>query len=135
MSIDYSLYEDLNDIPEKGPEDDFEIDTDLLPEWVIDVNENISISKSARFDCLYKFILSYLESEQLQKITKNYVLLFVNREYVGVYKNEEIAYNSGYELRGKRGKFTIITMYYEISGSEMKAKIIKKVNGDEKVET
>lgn len=120
MSIDYSTYEDLNDIPEKGYDDDVEIDIDELPEWMIDVKENIGISNQGVNDCLFKFILSYLESEQLQELTKNYVLLFVNREYVGVYKNEKIAYDLGNKLRGKGGKFTIIPMYYEISGSEYK---------------
>ena len=126
MDIDYSLYEDLND---------FEVDTNELPDWIMDVMENIRVSNQGGLDCLHRFIYSYLKSEQLREITKNYVLLFVNREYVGIYKNEKIAYTLGDKLRVKGGKFSIIPMYVEISGSEKKetclftsAKIIKRIN-------
>ncbi len=142
MSIDYSIYEDLNDIPQKTKKDNIIIDPKTLPSWMISVADNVIISREARANCVYRIILNYLESEQLRKLTRRYEILFVGGEYVGIYKNTETAIEKWRKVKKGDETFFIIPMYEDIVGMEKKeismfssAKIIKSKNKNGETQT
>ena len=113
--IDFSRYDDLNELPEIEPTEETDnMYYDEYPEFFKKVWENPGIPQTTKEYFLRKFTLSYLLSEDLKKITEGYFFLFVEGEYGGIYSTEENAVNAGYDMGYKGYQIHIMPMNPEI---------------------
>jgi hypothetical protein len=84
---DAQLYfPDLNALPEIH--ENFDLGEDyVLPDFVLDVTDNTTITTDAKMDFYYKFFLRYVTSEKFRDISSSYFLVFSRVKYYGAYSD------------------------------------------------
>jgi hypothetical protein len=79
--------------PNSYPEQDYEleIDSDELPKFVHCIFRDFSITYEAKVSFVKKFLITYLTDDEFRQKVDGWIFMFVKGEYIGVFKNEDMA--------------------------------------------
>ena len=100
-----NLENEINNLPDS--EEDMDVKMSTLPKFIYSMFHDPCINRDAKIIFMKKFVLHYLHSEKIRDIVDGWNFIFVNGDYVGIFKNEGDAFAYG------RNKFpdTCISLY------------------------
>lgn len=93
MSYPKATYEEcieFNNLPEA--KFDIEMDPKLLPTFILDTVNSMTISNPGAIKFLNKFAYYYVTEDFVKPAFNGYVFLILDRDYIGVFPNREDAY-------------------------------------------
>jgi hypothetical protein len=114
--------------PNSYPEEEFNvnIDTDDLPEFVHYILGDVSISHKAKEKFVKKFLLTYLTDPEFNRKVDGWTFMFIDGEYIGLFKNKSMAMNYIKNTRYEGRSPLFVPMYFTIYGEKVETAIISK---------
>ncbi len=113
IPINYDDYKDINDLPIRDDIIDH-IPIDKLPEFASRLMFATFPSREGKCKFFYKFIIYYLTDAKFREITDKYSFSFVGGDYIGAYKNSDIATREGFRIKKTRPDAGIFICFVRI---------------------
>jgi len=101
IPIDYNLYPNLNDLPERTI--DFRTNMEGLPEFITMIFKAAFIKPEGKKVFFLKCGIYYATDPEFRRLTYNYTFLFLDGLYYGAYPSEDEALTVGFSIKERDG--------------------------------